>query len=69
MNFPVGGGYAQCTQKTHISNGQNSGGREAVNSRGQGIGREVRSPDQSPEVKAHIPQSLGTKGNQGGWPS
>ena len=41
--FPIGGGMrgsaCQSTQKTHKSNGQNSGGREALNSRGKGTRR------------------------------
>ena len=43
INFPIGGGYAQCpiyTENTQ-KNGQNSGGREALNSRGKGTGREA----------------------------
>ena len=28
-----------------------------------------RGPDQSSGGEAHMPQSLGTKGNQEGWPS
>ena len=65
--------------------GQNSGGREALKSRGKGTRREAllgetkssgtggSHPGQGfwsvSEGEAHIPQSLGTKGNQEGWPS
>ena len=34
-----------------------------------GVATLDRSPNQSPRGEAHIPQSLGTKGNQEGWPS
>ena len=78
------GSACRYTQKTSKSNWQNSGGREALNYRGKGTRREAllgerqdfvipgvatlyRSPVSRGE--AHIPQSLGTKGNQEGWPS
>ena len=71
---------------TKVINGQNSGGREALNSRGKGDQEkkpswvETRSSGtggshpghESWSVSgddAHIPQSLGTKGNQEVWPS
>ena len=66
-------------------NGQNSGGREALKSRGKGTRREALLVGgkiewyrgQPPWTgvlivsggEAHIPQSLGTKGNQERWPS
>ena len=33
--------YARYTQETHKGNGQNSGGGEALNSRGKGTRREA----------------------------
>ena len=78
------GSACRYTQKTHKSNWQNSGGREALNYRGKGTRREalkgerqdlvipgVANLDRSPVSggEAHIPQSLGTKENQEGWPS
>ena len=67
------GSACRYTQKTHKSNWQNSGGREALNYRGKGTRREAllggRQDRVVPGGEAHILQSLGTKGNQEGWPS
>ena len=63
--------YARYHRKNAESNGKNSGGRELLKSMGKGTRREallgIRSSGTRGE--AHIPQSLGTKGNQEGWPS
>ena len=74
------------TQKAHKkTNGKNTGGREALKSRGKGTrkkpsrGRQESSntrgshPGQESRSvsggETYIPQSLGTKRNQEGWPS
>ena len=74
------------TQKTHKkTNGKNTGGREALKSKGKGNrkkpsrGRQESSGTRGSHPgreswsvsggEGHIPQSLGTKRNQEGWPS
>lgn len=72
-------------RKHTIGNGQNSGGREVLKSRGKGTRKEALLGGDKIEWQwgqppwtgvlvvsggeAHIPQSLGTKGNREGWPS
>ena len=80
------GSTLHTTQKTHKkTNGKNTGGREALKSRGKGTrkkpswGRQessgIRGSHPGEESRSvsggetYIPQSLGTKRNQEGWPS